>query len=403
MGHTNVSSCVLSIVASFTSGLDVFKSFREKRKRRKWSRSESRVDEEELQLSRSLRRGPEDIGREYQKSIQSVGDHFAIGDAIAQTSLAEILLKLNTGLVSIIGSFLDRDKANVQLDYRSLTDLSEQSRMETISALRQWYQRMMQMRMLPAPKPSVPERKAIADARDEGETRKKRSSSKHTKVRGPTIARIVVQDSSRPAQLAVVKPGQRRKKRSLPSSASSSDASKSHSEASTAPTTPRMSPPPEYSSEAGAQKPARPATHRSKTAPEVPKPRRKQSAANMASPPLPPKPEELRSSRSTPRLRPAQERLHEPIPPVPATAPLPSVEPRRRKPTPTYYSIASDSTKLGEIPMHKWAVPYDWDAMSVLNKEAELNGCPVSDRQDDVGKKRRFGLFKLFKRRDSDR
>lgn len=80
MAHTNVSSCVLSIVASFSSGLDVFKKLREKRRRRRRSRLAEKDDIEEFRLARSLRQGPEDIGREYQRSIQAAGDHFAVGD-----------------------------------------------------------------------------------------------------------------------------------------------------------------------------------------------------------------------------------------------------------------------------------------------------------------------------------
>lgn len=81
MAQTNVSSCVISIIASYTSGLDVFKKFRESRKSRKRrSKKNASVDDEELRLARSLRQGPEDIGREYQRSIQFAGDQFAHGD-----------------------------------------------------------------------------------------------------------------------------------------------------------------------------------------------------------------------------------------------------------------------------------------------------------------------------------
>lgn len=88
MAHTNVSSCVLSIVGSFSSGLDVFKKLSDKRKRRRGhhrrrngsKKCDERAEEEELRLSKSLRQGPEDIGREYARSVYAVGDGFAIGD-----------------------------------------------------------------------------------------------------------------------------------------------------------------------------------------------------------------------------------------------------------------------------------------------------------------------------------
>lgn len=83
MSHTNVSSCVLSIIASFTSGLDVFKNLRDTRtgKKRRTKRNAS-VEDEERRLVRSLRQGPEDIGREYQRGIQAAGQDFANGDGM---------------------------------------------------------------------------------------------------------------------------------------------------------------------------------------------------------------------------------------------------------------------------------------------------------------------------------
>lgn len=80
MAHSNVASCVLSIVGSFSNGLDVFKKLREKRQRKRKAKKSDVVDGEEMRLSRSLRRGQEDIGREYQNNVFAVGDHFAIGD-----------------------------------------------------------------------------------------------------------------------------------------------------------------------------------------------------------------------------------------------------------------------------------------------------------------------------------
>lgn len=92
MAYTNVASCVISIVGSFSNGIDVFKRLRDKRRRRKRSKKLDRVDDEELRLSRSLRQGPEDIGREYQKSVYAAGQDFEIGDGAAN----RLLLRINT-------------------------------------------------------------------------------------------------------------------------------------------------------------------------------------------------------------------------------------------------------------------------------------------------------------------
>lgn len=97
----------------------------------------------------------------------------------------------------------------------------------------------------------------------------------------------------------------------------------------------------------------------------------------------------MRATQSTPKL-------------VPATVDHPP-PPRRRKETPTFYSAASGSTKLGEIPMHKWAEAYDFDAMSLKNREAMAAGWPRLLEEEDaaVEKKKRGRIFRLFRRREA--
>lgn len=63
------------------------------------------------------------------------------------------------------------------------------------------------------------------------------------------------------------------------------------------------------------------------------------------------------------------------------------------------YSIATDSTKLGEIPLHKWTVPYDFEAMERLNEEAEKYGWPYPEQDEVEETRRRFGFLKIFKKR----
>ncbi|KAI6835527.1 hypothetical protein KC342_g5644 [Hortaea werneckii] len=123
-------------------------------------------------------------------SIQASGDEVAVGDAIAQTSLAEILLRFNTGIVQIISYFLERDNGDiVHLDYRSLTDLSDLSRLETCRVLQQLCVRLSQRGSRPLPD----SRRA---ARDEISRREDSS-----KISGHSIARVVIQGSSKPPQL----------------------------------------------------------------------------------------------------------------------------------------------------------------------------------------------------------
>lgn len=103
MAPTNVSDCVLSIIGVFASGLDVFRRFRElrdedagnnnsRRLRKSKPAVQTKVTEQELLLVRSLRQGPEQIGREYQMCQRSLGDQYATGDGRSFAILDMILV-----------------------------------------------------------------------------------------------------------------------------------------------------------------------------------------------------------------------------------------------------------------------------------------------------------------------
>ncbi|KAH9826390.1 hypothetical protein Tdes44962_MAKER03522 [Teratosphaeria destructans] len=382
MAQTSVAGCVMNIVASFASGQDVLKKLKETRRSRRRAAGH-RMASEERRLSRSLRRGPEDIGRQYQQSVQIAGNRFAIGDAIAQTSLAEVLLRLNTGLVGIITSFLSRDKKDLDLNYASLIDLSESSRLETCQTLRRLSQRMLQSRPDADARLSPPGQESLANSK-----RKRNPPPKQARSHGPTLARVMVHDSSRPSQIAPDRPGERRKR-----AGSTPITPTKRSAASTS----LSLPPPPY--DPLADNTTRPMTQRPQTVPLVARARRKQSTGTMQVVTPPSEPHVLRATRSTPRLQRATVTEAEPLPALgrrPSAALLDMT--RQRKETPTYYSIDSGSTKLGEIPLHRWAQPFDFDAMSLVNREARENGWPGSD-EGLVVKKRRRGLLGLFKRK----
>lgn len=82
MAHANVSNGVLTIIASFSNGLDVLRKLRQSNKKSpKRTKAAKRNDEVALQLSRSLRHGPEEIGREYQAgSMRCDSERYAMGD-----------------------------------------------------------------------------------------------------------------------------------------------------------------------------------------------------------------------------------------------------------------------------------------------------------------------------------
>ncbi|KAK3618274.1 hypothetical protein LTR56_024763 [Elasticomyces elasticus] len=370
MAQTNVSSCVLSIVASFSSGLDVFKQFREKRKRKQRSKSNDSLNAGELRLARSLRQGQEDIGREYLQNVQIAGDQFAVGDVIAQTSLAEVLLKLNTGLVNIISTFLGREKGGVKLNYESLTGLSDSSRLDTCCALRQLFLRMTQLRTAQVAKSSLAlQPRELSDPNDESKRRRK-----HRRIQGPVLARVVIADSSKPSQIAMVKPGERKRK------PASSEASHNNSKA--------------PSAEQTTASVGRLTGRCCDNSLVITNPYQQPHHVLKASP------QEITKSADVAKASKVQLHSSSPDGCAPPVAyrikpPLETSDHRRRKATPTYYSIASDGTKLGEIPLHKWQVPFDFDEMSITNKQAELDSYPGCRPGHVDGKKRRFGFLRL--------
>ncbi|KAK5113544.1 hypothetical protein LTR62_003413 [Meristemomyces frigidus] len=402
MAQTNVSSCVLSIIASFSSGLDVFKTLRGKRKRGKRSKTLAQLDQEEVRLVRSLRRGPEEIEREYLVRSQGVGDRFAVGDAAAQSSLAEILLRMNVGLVGIIASFLKGDKWDVQIDLRSLTSLSERSRVETCHTLRRLFDRLARLRVSSARARLNGRVRPEQERNAEKPRHRHEAQSAHTKVPGPILARVVIANSSKPSQIAMVKPGERRS-RSSKSKSRSNSASESVASLPDTPPPPYTCPPEQTRSQ------ARPVTRRAQTAPERALNNRSKKVTtdlkgNYPSRELEPDHGQPYRQSERPPTGPQQ-----PLQPQPTFSSLATPTlPRRRKPTPTFYSLASHTTTLGEIPLDKWPEPFDFDAMSLMNREAEVYGWPGNHQVAAVaglgpgpGQKKRRGLMRLFGRKES--
>lgn len=309
--------------------------------------------------------------------------------AIAHASLVETLIKFNTGLVRIIATFLHHDSKHndLKLDYKSLTSLSDISRREAVDSLNQLYQRLSQSQL---------QLHGRSISRSGSET-KKRSSSRQ-RSQGPTVTRVSVKTSGRSkhTQLAMVRPRNARKGSMSSGSTSSSKAS---STAVSSPyTTPPRSPLPEYS----ANDPF--PTHK---APVVksssPKPRKPMLSIDTGRPTTWPQPKFAKAAPFTNPLPTPPEHLvmkgvgpHRPLPFSKAQLDIP----RRRtdKPTPSTYTFASDSTKLGEIPQRNWTVPFNYEEAERLNAEAAVKGHPAMKVPVDQKTKTRKGLRSLFKK-----
>lgn len=224
-------------------------------------------------------------------------------------------------------------------------------------------------------------------------TPNQRSPTKRNKKRYPTLARVLIENSSVPSQIALIRPSDTRKQRPttasslLPKETSKVDL-KRRTPASSSVETPTL-PPPYYSSTPPAE--------------ETPLPnkstRHQKSCSSLSRPyntaksgfPMPlsgaPSPADAKVLKliSTPVLSHDHRIPRDP-------------ESQYRRPD-TFYSVTSartGSTKLGEIPMHKWAEPWDYKAADQANQEALANGWPTSvnmgtAKQKKGGWKRWFG------------
>lgn len=81
--EAEVSNCVSNLIQAFTNGLNVFKRLRDRRKKRK-SKKENEIADPaanpELQLSKSLRKGPQELAQRYDECFAYTGQSFAKGD-----------------------------------------------------------------------------------------------------------------------------------------------------------------------------------------------------------------------------------------------------------------------------------------------------------------------------------
>ncbi|KAL9058650.1 MAG: hypothetical protein Q9162_001657 [Coniocarpon cinnabarinum] len=151
-------------------------------------------------LEASISKAPTTIQNEYAAGVSKHGDRFQAGDDQSLARLAATLVQLNTGLVEIIGSFLERSDnstnnsrkrngsekprsrhspcyINGSIDYTRLAILSDASRIETCETLTQLGQRLSRQHDFIAPSPT-----SARNTRSKPPNRRDRSSpTKHSK------------------------------------------------------------------------------------------------------------------------------------------------------------------------------------------------------------------------------
>ncbi|KAF2641588.1 hypothetical protein P280DRAFT_469183 [Massarina eburnea CBS 473.64] len=429
-GDAAVASSVHNLILAFTDGLNVFKRLKERRRRKKGTPKghgsgggngggKEVRDDAEKQLSSSLRRGPVELSNTYGRFHSEKGDDFARGDAIAQTSLAETLIKLNAGLVSIIAAFLYHESthSHLKLDYKSLTTLSESSRREAMDSLNQLYFRLsqsqLQLQRMPSPSPQS------------NKPSRKRSTSRSgqrisaQRVSAPTVTRASIKNSNGQTQLVMVRPKNIRK--SSTSSGSASERERSSNSNSTKsppqPTSPQIgSPLPQYSQKDPYPRLKSPALkHQGATIAAAATGRKRADSFVDHRPSLWPytKPADDLPTSTLPGSFPYSspfapiEPIVQPLAPtkkLPATPAAGTAVAKRRMDKQTFstYTFASDSTKLGEIPQRNWTIPWNHEEAKRLNAVAAIEGVPIAVPGKGNGqKKARTGGFLGFLRRGS--
>ncbi|KAI9707408.1 MAG: hypothetical protein M1836_000369 [Candelina mexicana] len=332
MSNVEVKAIVASITSAFSSSIDVF--HRVHNSRRDKQRKDIASDGE-LRLTKSLHKAHRAISREYARDYDQLGQQFATGDVIAQTVLADTLLKLNIGLVNIISAFLAGNPNNVQLDLRSLTELSDTSRKEALDALGHLYSRLtkpsttVQQQVTGHAKPSSQDRGPKSDTSRPSKNKPKAKENSTMPITGGVLPSLV----NSVACASVPVPSQRPRGAWVRSRRSSASSSVTYISAE-----PKWNPAPSRAvaiASTSTQKiPILPATE------SVP-------------------PDQTPPTQFTPKKAP----------------PVPSKPLALQSPTPmclikastSVYSFASDSTKLGEIPQHKWATPACFHGLETKN------------------------------------
>lgn len=136
MAACEVSQIVASIVSAYNSGQDVFRKLKCK-KRSKSKSKDAKIAQEEALLQSSLQHRPRDIRFAYDNNVAALGHRFQIGDTIAHSSLAHTLLVLNSGLINVLNSSLSDDVVKRRQSQRSLLNISEVAAADALYALEQ--------------------------------------------------------------------------------------------------------------------------------------------------------------------------------------------------------------------------------------------------------------------------
>ncbi|KUJ20878.1 uncharacterized protein LY89DRAFT_729697 [Mollisia scopiformis] len=325
---------VTKLLGAFSCGISMIKAQRRKKEQ---IPIDSTSKKAETHLSKSLKKNRLEVENAYGEDLVRYGPSFADGDAEAHSSLSKILFRLN----AVIKRFTTGKTTNT--DYQALLNLSNASRIEAINTFEQLSQRLSRSSLA-----LVPLSPAMKEASQRHRHRRKKSSTssnpKHTR-------------SKSAPELSVTPQGWVRLKTVRKQSSDSTKSSKTSGSS-----TPKQS----TSKSQTAQALSSPSKH-------SPRPRQAQIADVPYS-----------NSKENEQITPPPQYTAFPAEPLRNS--------RRADNRKSFMSFASDSTKIGEIPEHRWA---QTAAMQAGNYPMTTY-YPVEPYQEP--EKQRSRLMKLFRR-----
>jgi hypothetical protein len=232
-------------------------------------------------------------------------------------------------------------------------------------------------------------------ASPKSDVEKRRHAGSRQRVTGPTVARVPGK-SSKETQLVFMRPKTGRK-------GSTSSGSSTHATSTTRSSplaSPLASPLPQYTAKDPFPfPPMKPTTDKA----HAPAGRKRADSLDGPRPTTWPQVKPDDTAPIALRLPPTKATTTRKSPPPREKRTSPPLSPsampiRRRmdKVTPSTYTFASDSTKLGEIPQRNWTVPWDYEEAERLNAEAAVIGLPMMVAGGERTKKK--GLFGFLRR-----
>jgi hypothetical protein len=158
MSYLEIIGLVAGIIGAFSST----GSFLANRKKQKVEKARAKA-EELAKLQTAVVTAPPQIQHEYDRDFARIGPRFAAGDcklsasyisrgswavptvaantAIARNQLTNVLINMQQNMTSKLQQLFLSTSSNPVINYTSLFDISDRSRLDSISALAQQYQR----------------------------------------------------------------------------------------------------------------------------------------------------------------------------------------------------------------------------------------------------------------------